>query len=118
MDKIYDGDLMGSNSDPSLVLLFKKGGKSYVDNPYYAFNRLLSRLSTATGIDTDYMIGITIVNNECRMKINSQSKQFFMVQRKRLKKLIKLIESRNIGAINEKELQEAVLTVNRLNRKQ
>ncbi|MCR4879573.1 MAG: hypothetical protein K5906_01270 [Bacilli bacterium] len=117
MDKWYDGDLMGNSYDASLILIAKNGSKNYVDNPYVLFNKLLSRLSTATGINTELMIGITMINNDCRMKIDSSSKQFFMIQRKRFPKLIDTIEAREVGKINAKALQEAVLTVNNLNRR-
>lgn len=117
MDKYYEGDLTGNSYDQSLVMLAKNGSKNYVDNPYVTFNKLLSRLSTVTGISTDLMIGITMINNDCRMNINSSSKQFFMIQRKRFSKLVDTIEERDVGNINAEELQKAVLTVNNLNRK-
>ena len=117
MDKYYEGDLTGNSYDPDLILIGKNGSKIYVDNPYVLFNKLLSRLSTVTGISTDLMIGITMINNSCRMNIDSSSKQFFMIQRNRFKKLVDTIEQREVGRINAKSLQEAVLTVNNLNRK-
>lgn len=117
MDKYYEGDLMGNSYDPDLILIAKNGSKNYVDNPYVAFNKLLSRLSTATGISTDLMIGITVINNDCRMNIESSSKQFFMIQRKRFSKLVDTIEARDVGRINAEELQKAVLTVDNLNRR-
>ena len=40
-----------------------------------------------------------------------------MIQRNRFKKLFDTIELREVGKINAKSLQEAVLTVNNLNRK-
>ena len=113
----YEGDLMGSASDPDLVLISKNGQKTYVENPYHSYNILLSRFSTATGIPTNLMIGIQVVNNNCRMNIATSSKQFYMVKRKDLKKLIKLIESRPVDAIQAENLQKAVLIVNDLNRK-
>jgi hypothetical protein len=117
MDKYYEGDLTGNSYDPDLMLIAKNGSKNYVDNPYVAFNKLLSRLSTVTGINTDLMIGITMVNDDCRMKIDSSSKQFFIIQRKRFKRLVDTIEQREVGLINAEALQKAVLTVNNLNKR-
>jgi len=117
MDKCYEGDLMGNASDPDLVLIQKNGEKTYVENPFFSFGKLLSKFSTSTGISTTLLIGITLINNDSRMNIETSSKQFFMIQRKRLPKLIKKIESRDVGLINAEGLQEAVLTVNDLNRK-
>ena len=115
MDHYYEGDLMGNASDPDLVLFSHKGGKSYVENPYYSGNKLLARFSTATGIKTDLMIGVQIVNNSCRMHINTTSKQLYVVKRKSFKKLVKMIESRDVGNINADALQKAVKIVNDLN---
>ena len=117
MDNYFAGDLLGNAEDQSLVLINKNGSKNYVNNPYYSFNSLLSRFAAATGISTDLMVGVTIVNNNCRMSITSNSKQFFMVQRKQFRKLVKLVESRDIGDINADRLQAAVLLVDEMNRK-
>ena len=117
MDKYFEGDLMGNSYDPDLILIAKNGSKNYVDNPFVTFNKLLSRLSTATGISTDLMIGIAVINNDCRMNIDSSSKQFFMIQRRRFGKLVDTIEARDVGKINAEMLQKAVLTVNNLNRR-
>lgn len=117
VDHYYDGDLMGSGADQDLILFSKKGDKSYVENPYYTYGKLLSRFSTATGISTDLMIGVQIVNNSCRMKIETNSKQFYMVKRKRFKKLIKMVESRDVGNLRADALKEAVKIVNDMNEK-
>ena len=116
MDKYYDGDLMGNATDPSLILIDRNGSKGYVDNPFFSFNKLMSRFSTETGISTDLMIGVTLINDNCRMNIATDSKQFFMVQRRRFSKLIKLIESRPVTNINAKQLQDAVLAVDKMNK--
>ena len=117
MDQYYDGDLQGNGSDQDLILYSHKGGKSYVENPYYSGSKLLSRFSTATGISTDLMIGVHIVNNSCRMSINTKSKQFYMVKRKHFKKLVKMVESRDVGNMNAAALQDAVKIVNEMNQK-
>lgn len=115
MDKYYDGNLVGNFIDPDLVLISRNGSKSYVANPYVGFNRLLSRFSTETGIKTEYMIGVTVINNDCRVNIETPSKQFFMIQRNKIAKFVKTVESRDVGVMNQDQLQEAVLAVNNLN---
>ena len=115
MDQYYNGDLMGSGSDQDLILFSHKGEKSYVENPYFSGNKLLSRFSTTTGISTDLLIGVHIVNDSCRMNIQSNSRQFYMVKRKHFKKLIKKVESRDVSDIRADQLQEAVKIVNEMN---
>lgn len=113
----YDGDLVGKQSDHSLIMVNKKGAKTYCDNPVERSRFLMSRLSMSTGIETVLMIGIVLVNDNCKLAIDSKSKQFYVIQRNRLPALIKAIESRKIGNINANELEELVKAVDRQNKK-
>ena len=117
ISKYYEGDLAGKQSDPSLILLERKGGKKYTDNPVERSKFLASRLSMATGIDTVLMIGIVMVNDNCKLAIESQSKQFYVIQRNRFPALIKAIESRKIGKINANQLEDLVREIDKQNRR-
>ena len=115
-DRYIDGDLTGKDSDSDLVVINKNGSKAYAGgNPYLQSNQLLRRLSVSTGLNSEMMIAITLINDEARININSSSKQFFIVQRKKLAKLIKIIESREVGEINAPRLKEAVQVIASLN---
>ena len=63
------------------------------------------------------MIGIVLINDDCRVEVKSESKQFYIIQRKRLPALVKAIESRPVSPINEKELAKAVQSIAKLNKK-
>ena len=63
------------------------------------------------------MIGIVLVNDDCKVAVQSESKQFYIIQRKRLAALIKAIESRPINNINENQLAKAVQSIAKLNKR-
>lgn len=116
-DYYYDGDLLGNADDKSLIFVNKKGVKQYTDNPFINSEKIVSRLSMITGIDSSLMIGVIFVNDGCKCFVKSESKQFYIVQRKYFKMLIKNVESRTVGRINPVQLDSAVKAIYRLNRR-
>lgn len=117
ISKYYQGDLIGKYLDKSLIFISHKGKKCYTDNPYNEAKFLTSKLSSSTGIDASLMIGIVLINDDCKVAVNSESKQFYIIQRKRFNALIKAIESRPVEKINETQLSKAVQSIAKLNRR-
>ena len=113
----YQGDLVGKYHDKSLVFISHKGKKCYTDNPYNQVKFLASKLSSSTGIDPSLMIGLVLVNDDCKVAVESDSKQFYIIQRKRLAALIKAIESRPVSEINQTQLAKAVQAIAKQNRR-
>ena len=116
VSKYYQGDLVGKYLDKSLIFISHKGKKCYTDNPINEVKLLASKLSSSTSIDASLMIGIVLVNDDCKVAVQSESKQFYIIQRKRLAALIKAIESRPINNINENQLAKAVQSIAKLNK--
>ena len=117
ISKYYQGDLVGKYLDKSLIFISHKGKKCYTDNPYNESKTMTSKLSSSTGIDASLMIGIVLINDDCKVEVQSDSKQFYIIQRKRLPSLIKAIESRPVEPINEKQLEKAVQSIAKLNKR-
>ena len=117
IDKYYEGNLRGKQTDKSLILIDKKGKKYYTDNPFLESAKLLTSLSLNTDLDSDIMIGITIVNNSVNIGVKPEGKQFYAIQVKKLPQLIKAIESRPVDPLNEKQLARAVQGFDKLNRR-
>ena len=117
-DLYYDGNLSGSYDDKSLIYMNNKGKKAYTDNPFEKSERLMKRLCSVTSQNPSIMIGIVLVNDDCKLDIQSESDQFFICQRKKLSSLIKEIENReNVGVLNAELLARAVKSIDKLNRK-
>ena len=117
ISKYYQGDLIGKYLDKSLIFISHKGKKCYTDNPYNETKYLTSKLSSSTGIDASLMIGIVLINDDCKVAVQSESKQFYIIQRKRFPALIKAIESRPVETINETQLSKAVQSIAKLNKR-
>ena len=117
MSLYYEGDLVGKYNDKSLIFITHKGSKCYTDNPFNQVKQLTSKLSSSTGVDASLMIGIVLINNDCKVAVQSESKQFYIIQRKRFAALIKAIESRPIENINEEQLAKAVQSIAKENKK-
>ena len=115
--KYYQGDLVGKYHDKSLIFISHKGKKCYTDNPYNQVKFLASKLSSSTGVDPSLMIGIVLVNDDCKVAVDSDSKQFYIIQRKRFAALIKAIESRPVGEINQNQLAKAVQSIAKQNKR-
>ena len=117
ISKYYQGDLIGKYLDKSLIFISHKGKKWYTENPYNETKYLASKLSSSTGVDASLMIGIVLINDDCKVAVQSESKQFYIIQRKRFSALIKAIESRPVENINEAQLSKAVQSIAKLNRR-
>ena len=117
ISKYYQGDLVGKYLDKSLIFISHKGKKCYTDNPFNEVKLLTSKLSSSTSIDASLMIGIVLINDDCKVAVQSDSKQFYIIQRNRLPALIKAIESRPVSTINETQLDKAVQSIAKLNKR-
>ena len=115
--KYYEGDLVGKSTDKSLIFISHKGKKCYTDNPIIQSKQLASKLSSSTGLDASMLIGITLINDDCKVEVQSDSKQFYIIQRKRFPALIKAIESRPVAKINEAQLAKAVQSIAKENKR-
>jgi len=115
--KYYEGNLVGKSSDKSLIFISHKGKKCYTDNPINQSKQLASKLSSSTGLDASLLIGITLINDDCKVEVQSESKQFYIIQRNKFHALIKAIESRPVPNINEAQLEKAVQSIAKENKR-
>ena len=116
-DYYIDGDIEGKDTDASLIYISRTGKKKYMDNLLSDNKKLISKLSLITGINSSLMIGISLVNKNCNVGISSSSKHHYIIQANKFKMLLKAIESRPIGDINQEQLAAAVKAIDKLNRK-
>ena len=116
-DSYFNGDIIGKEDDKSVIVLGRDGKKYYDDNPLITNKKLINKLSLITGINPALIIGICIINDNCRYGIQTSSKSFYYIQSNKLKALIKAIESRQVGTINKEQLASAVKSIDKLNRR-
>ena len=115
--RYYKGDIKGKSNDKSLVFIPRKGKKQYTVNQFDYMKFVINKLCIQTALDRSLLIGICLVNDDCKVNVQSDSDHLYMIPRKELKNAIKSIEARDIGALNDDQLQNAVLVLNKMNRK-
>lgn len=115
-DAYYEGDLTGKEVDKSLILIDRKGKKYYTENQYLISKSIIKALTDSTGIGNDLLIGIVVINNNCKINIETTNKQYYIIQKNKLKRLIRAIESRPVGNINAGQLDNLVKAIDKLNR--
>ena len=116
-DFYIDGDIDGKENDTSLIVVPSQGKKYYIDNPIQVNMKLVSKLSMITQINPSLMIGVCLINDNCRCGVSTTSKSFYLVQSAKFKSLVRAIESRDIGNINKEQLASAVKAIDKLNRR-
>lgn len=116
-DFYYDGDITGKENDNSIIVIDKYGHKVYEENPLNVNKKVVSRLSMVTGINQSLLIGICVINDNCKCGIKTSTKNFYIIQSNNIKQLVKAIESRSIGKINQEQLASAVKAIDKLNRR-
>lgn len=116
-DHFFNGHISGKVEDESFVLNTKKGDRVYIENIIKINKFISSRLSATTGVDSSFLIGIDIVNDDCMVGVTNPSKQFYIIQRNNFEKLLKQIESREVSDFDEDALVKAAQDISCLNRK-
>lgn len=116
IDNYLPGDLIGKQDDKSLILIDNHNQKFYTENQFQTCKTLIDYLNIKTGISKDLLIGISIVNNDCTIGVESDSKQYYIIQRNKFKKLVKAIESRDVGKLNPTEMEAFVKALDEMNR--
>ena len=93
---------------------YSRHGK-YVANPLIINRLRLEKLALVTGLDPHLFINIIVVNDKCLLNdIPTTDNGTFIVKLKKLERLIKAIEQRDIEPIDPDQLDTAVKDIYRL----
>ena len=109
-DCYFDGAISGMGEDASWVYYSRKGKKQPIPNPLAANRHMLNRLSMVSGINSSFMVGVVLVNDECfvsRLDASNKSDSH-LVGLKDLETLVEDYESRNVTPFVKKELWQAI----------
>ena len=68
-DFYYDGNIIGKETDKSIIVVDRSGKKYYEENPLALNRKLISKLSLITGINQAMIIGICLINSDCEFSI-------------------------------------------------
>ncbi len=64
-DRYFDGAISGMSEDNTWVFYSRRGKKQPIENPLLANRNMLNRLSIVSGINSSFLVGVVLVNDEC-----------------------------------------------------
>ncbi len=112
VDKGYTGGISGNLDDENWTYYdTSKNGKCiYIRNTIKTNHNRTKKFSLVTGLDRADLISIALVNDSCLLaeSIISNSDHEYIIHVSELPKLIKEIESRDIGKIAEEDIEKVV----------
>jgi hypothetical protein len=115
-DRYYDGALTGQERDANWMFYsrFTRRGK-YITNPFLLNRVRVDKLALVTGLDPHFFISVIVTNDQCLLDdIQTTDNVTYVVKLKKLEKLVKAIEERDIAPIDPEQLDRAVKDIHRL----
>lgn len=97
------GVLSGKFQAEELVNVNKKG-TSIVANPINYNINLTKRLALFNDLNTSFLKGLVVINNDSDIKIEGHNDQFLIIKRKDLGKAIKEFDKENVKNLNEESV--------------
>ena len=97
------GVLSGKFQAEELVNVNKKG-TSIVANPINYIINLTKRLALFNDLNTSFLKGLVVINNDSDIKIEGHNDQFLIIKRKDLGKAIKEFDKENVKNLNEESV--------------
>ena len=118
-DRFYDGALNVKTNEPSWFYYRKGDKKIDIPNPLLANRFAVDRFSIASGINTSFMVGIVLVNDDCFLNpFVSDENESLLVPVSQLEKLIFLYEKKpDVKPFVKKELWQTIQDLHELGEK-
>ncbi len=111
-DCYYEGAVSGKSADAYWVNYFKKGKKRTVLNPILQSKQTLDRFSKASGINTSFLVGIVLVNDDCFLTpINSKRDEPVLTPLSRLGKVVSAYEKNDVYPFVNEELKKVMVSL-------
>lgn len=117
-DFYCEGALSASPNDSNWNYYRKDGKKAMIPNPLVAARNVMVRLTMQTGINSSYLIGIVLINDDCFVNaFHNIEGDVQLVPLSKLQKFVDSCESRPLGQFAPKELHQVIWDLNELNEK-
>ena len=117
-DFLLKGFIRGETNDNSWVYYDKiKKNTSYLSNLNKISEQNIQEFSGILGINTDPIVSICVVPNECDFSIEHlENEKKMVVHYSSLNRKIKEMENQNIGSLNEEQIYEQFNTIKERNK--
>ncbi len=111
-DVYYEGAISAKSDDVHWVNYPKKGKKIKIPNPLMASKNAVDRFSKASGINTSFLVGIVLVNDDCFVTpIENRRGEPVFTPLSRLGKVVAAYEKDNIDPFVGSELKNAMIVL-------
>ena len=118
MDFYCEGALSASPNDSKWVYYRKDGKKTFIQNPLIVAKNALIRLTMQTGINSSYLVGIVLINDDCFVNaFQNNDNDIQLVPLGKLQKMVDSYESRPLQPFAPKELRQVIHDLYELNAK-
>ncbi|MBQ9457974.1 MAG: NERD domain-containing protein [Bacilli bacterium] len=107
-DRYYPGALSAQPDDKSWIY-YKRKNAQYIDNPMLKNVVRTERLALVSGISRNIFISIVVINDDCYLSpFDNQQKDSYLISLKTLPALIAQLESEDVPALDEWEVERVV----------
>ncbi len=109
-DRYYRGALSGERLDNAWLFFDEKNNKKEVSNPMQKNEERMKNFCAVSNINPSFCISIVLINDDCVIKnpTSLNSSNSFIISCKKLNKLIKTIEKRDVKDIDQKSAEIAM----------
>lgn len=116
IDRYYEGTVGAVPKSPTWAYYRKDGAKELIPNPLNECKLAMSKLSVVTGMNTSFMIGIVLINNDCVITpIKNVTGEPLLLPSSSLKELVGKYEKSNVDPFNPTQLKQIVKDLHDLN---
>lgn len=118
-DYCHFGILSGKVNDNSWIKVDKiKKTAEYVNNLFETSKNTLNSFSRVSKIDRSMLVGISLINNECDIRLEKKENELnFVVTPLLLTRLIRRFEGSDIASLDQEQLKIVVEEIKDLNEK-
>ena len=111
-DYYFEGTVENKIKDRSWIYYYgdyKKPNKMIIDNPMMVNDKRVKKYLKFTKFDKSFVISVVVVNNDCKInELANNDNDSYVVKIKNLEKLVKEIEARDVGEIDQMQLSNVV----------
>lgn len=115
-DCYCEGALSAAPADSRWIYYRKDGKKEEIASPLLTMRNAMVRLTMQTGINSSFLVGIVLVNDDCFINGFQNGKgDILLVPRKRLAKVIESYEGRVLAPFTPENLRQVIHDIYELN---
>ena len=111
-DYYFEGTVENKIKDRSWIYYYgdyKKPNKMIIDNALMVNDKRVKKFLKFTKFDKSFVISVVVVNNDCKInELANNDNDSYIVKIKNLEKLVKEIEGRDVGEIDQMQLLNVV----------